>query len=269
MHIVDEPIETIHLYVVREEEKDGPLLLPLFAACLCLAVIASVVAYSALHPAYEHETLNIPAQFLPLQTFTATQTIIPTGIKTYPATTAQGTLTLTNGSVETIQLPQGMIFTGKDGTEVITDSATYVPAGSAEGFGMATVSAHLLTPGMNMSSGDIDQVLGTALYVRNLSPFLGGKPAYSVKVITSQDKQRALEAAKVSLTLQQARIHAILAAPCREAVSWSTSVHLERTCQFVANPYEPGVQITAIRLRGKSLLIDIIFIAPPKRIWGK
>src|SRR6266516_2110765 len=161
MRVVDDTIETIHLYVVREEEKRPYTVFPLFCALLCVASIVAVTVYSAQHPSYEHATLTIPAQFLPLQTFKSTQTVIPTGIKTYPATTARGTLTVTNGSVETVQLPSGMIFTGKDGIEVITDSAVYVPAGNAEGFGMSTVSAHLLTSGIYMSTLDVDQVVGT------------------------------------------------------------------------------------------------------------
>src|SRR5437764_12441526 len=98
MHIVDDPIETVHLYVVREEPKRPYTVLPLFAACLCLVMIASIAVYSGQHPVYEHATLTIPAQFLPPQTFQTTQVIIPTGRKTYPATTAHGTLTITNGS---------------------------------------------------------------------------------------------------------------------------------------------------------------------------
>src|SRR5712691_8753468 len=107
MHIMDDPVETIHVYMVREEEKSTTLFIPLFSALVCLAVIAGVTMYSGSHPAYEHQTLTIPARFLPPQTFTATQAIIPTGIKIYPATTAQGTLTITNGSVIAQTLPAG------------------------------------------------------------------------------------------------------------------------------------------------------------------
>src|SRR2546430_2641041 len=141
MRVVDDTIETIHLYVVREEEKRPYTLLPLLCALFCLFGIAAITLYSAQHPYYEHKQLTIPPQFLPLQTFKTSQAIVPTGIQTYPATTAQGTLTITNGSVETVQLPSGMIFTGKDGIEAITDSATYVQAGNADGIGRSTVSA--------------------------------------------------------------------------------------------------------------------------------
>jgi hypothetical protein len=184
MHIVDEPIETVHLYVVREEPKRPYTVLPLLSACLCLLAIASLAVYSGEHPAYEHQTLTIPARFLPPQTFTAAQPIIPTGIKTYPATTAQGTLTITNGSVIAQVIPAG--FTVQN---VAIDATVYVPPGSADGYGVATVSAHALIRGSggNFAAFAIDQVIGSSVYIRNLRPFTGGKDSYSVKYATIQD----------------------------------------------------------------------------------
>src|SRR2546423_87592 len=142
MHIVDDPIETVHLYVVREEPKQPYTVMPLIAACLCLLAIVGLTVYSGAHPAYEYQTLTLPAQLLPPQTFTATQEIIPTGVKTYSATMAHGILTITNGSVISQTIPQG--FRAEN---VITDAAIYVPPGNADGYGVATVSAHALISG--------------------------------------------------------------------------------------------------------------------------
>ena len=72
-------------------------------------------------------------------TFSTSITVTPTGIKTYPAPTAHGVLTITNGSILQEELPQGMIVTAKDRVEIITDTAVFVPAGSATGLGYATV----------------------------------------------------------------------------------------------------------------------------------
>ena len=156
--IVDE-METIHLYVVREKDKKPPVFLPLFSAVLCLAAIVGITVYSALNPTYE--TIRIPAHFFPL-VFTASEPIIATGIKTYPAITAHGTLTITNGSVISQTLPAGMIFTGQDGVEVVTDSAVFVPAGSAAGYGIAYVPAHPIISGRkgNIEALDINSVEG-------------------------------------------------------------------------------------------------------------
>src|SRR5713101_2121738 len=110
MQTVENEVETIHLYVVREHEKKPYTLFPLLCALLCLVAIAALTLYSAQHPYYEHERLTVPATLLPLKVFTATAPIIPTGVKTYPATYAQGTLTLMNGSALSEVLPQGIIF---------------------------------------------------------------------------------------------------------------------------------------------------------------
>jgi hypothetical protein len=267
VNVVDEPIETIHLYVVREETKQPFPFFPLYIMVACLACMMGGITYLALHPTYEHETLSIPAHFLPLQTFTATQLITPTGIQTYPATTAHGTLTLTNGSIVSQWLPKGFIVIANNGVQAATELALFVPAGNANGYGRATTPAHLLTTGINLSTLSIDEVIGTSLYIRNLDPFTGGRPAYSVKVITPQDKQAAFTTAHTLLAPQAARIRAILAKPCSESVLWGTSVQLSWTCQFVAYPSMPGMQITAIRLRGKNLLVDVTFIAHPRQRW--
>src|SRR6266446_3838554 len=147
MQAVQDEMETIHLYAVREQTKKPYTVLPLLCAFLCLLGITAVTLYSAEHPYYEHERLTVPTKFLPLKVFTAAAPIIPTGVKTYPATTAHGTLTLTNGSVLSEVLPQGVIFNGVNGAEVQTEQSVFIPAGSAVGYGVATVSAKALIAG--------------------------------------------------------------------------------------------------------------------------
>src|SRR2546428_5818217 len=131
--LATEPKETIHIYYEREEEKSF-VFLPLFFAFLCLVSIAAVTIYSWQHPTYEHEPVTIPAHFF-TRSYSATATIIPTGVKTYPATAAYGILTLTNGSVVSQELPQGLIFSNGSGIEVATLASVFVPAGSAAGYG--------------------------------------------------------------------------------------------------------------------------------------
>src|SRR5579863_323386 len=107
MQVVDDEIETIHLYVVREEEKRPYAVFPLLCALLCLVGIVTLMLYSAQHPYYEHERLTVPATFLPLKVFKVEIPIIPTGVKTYPATYAHGFLTFSNGSVIGQSVPVG------------------------------------------------------------------------------------------------------------------------------------------------------------------
>src|SRR5690349_21783467 len=109
MQVLDDEIETIHLYVLREEKKPPFPTLPVVVLVLYASAIVGVLLFLVFHPLLTHETLTIPAQFLPLQTFTTEQAIIPTGVKTYPATTAHGILTITNGSVISQVIPKGFM----------------------------------------------------------------------------------------------------------------------------------------------------------------
>lgn len=254
--VEDEPMETIHLYVVRGEERRPYTVFPLFCAFLCLVAIVAVTLYSAQHPYYEHQRLKVPAIFLPLKVFKAEAPIIPTGIKTYPATYAHGLLTFSNGSVIGQNVPAGFTIDG-----AITDSAVYVPPATANEFGMATVSAHLLTSGINKPTLSINEVIGSSLFIRNLSPFTGGHPAYSMSFVTEQDKQTALTKARETLALQINGLHY----PCEEfhlqnafvnAVTWR--------CQFVTYQIPTYMHVTRVQIAGKNLLIDVFFVPPPE-----
>src|SRR6266567_7040084 len=265
MHIVDDPVETIHVYMVREEPKQPYTVLPLLAALLCLAMIAGITVYSGQHPVYEHQTLTIPARFLPPQTFTAAQTIIPTGIKTYPATTAQGTLTITNGSVIAQTLPAGFILTINSNVSVVTDQVVYVPAGSVDGYGVATVEAHLSTSGVNLPVLAINQVLGTSLYVRNLQPFTGGHPAYSVKYVTPQDQQTALLQARGILLGKSSGLHE----SCIEtkvANSLPLNLVLAWRCRFVTYHVPLYMHVSAVQLVGTHVILSVWYLPPVRPV---
>jgi hypothetical protein len=265
MQTLDEKPETIHLYVVRETEPKPPIL-PIVLSALSLIV---PLVYCSLIPYQQPEVravIRVPAVPLAIQTFDATVAIIPTGVKVYPATTAHGVLTITNGSVISQDLPSGMIFTGNPGISVITDTSVYVPAGSAEGFGMSTVSAHLLTSGINLSTLSVNQVVGTSLYVRNLQPFSGGKPAYSVKDVTSQDRQTALTKARGILALQITGLHY----PCKETYLQNPKqITMTWRCQFLTYIVPSYMHVTGVTIQGKNLIISVWFIAPYRRTWAK
>jgi hypothetical protein len=253
---------------MRGEGKRPYTAFPLFCAFLCLLGIVAVTLYSAQHPYYEHERLTVPATFLPLKVFRAEAPIIPTGVKTYPATDARGTLTISNGSVVSQSLPAGLVFISKDGIAVVTDAAIFVPAGSANGFGMSTVSAHLLTLGINMSTLAINQVVGTSLYVRNLSPFTDGRPAYTVKVVTPGDIQTAIDATRALMASQESQAQAFLASPCRENLLTADSKMVATwRCQFATYKVPSYMRVTVAHLVGKSFLVDVVFVPRPRPVW--
>ena len=259
MQAVENEVETVHLYVVREHEKKPYTLLPLLCALVCLLGIAALTLYSAQHPYYEHERLTVPAVALPPKVFTAQAPIIPTGIKTYPATTARGVLTITNGSVIAQILPAGFTAVSNTNVSVVTDSAVYVPAGSADGYGMTTVPAHLLTSGINLSTLSVNQTLGTSLYVRNLQPFTGGRPAHTVIFATTADKQTALLQARGILLSKSSGLHY----PCQEVVnSHAVTVRIIVTwrCQYVGYRIPSYMHVSSVQLIGRQLILSVWYI---------
>ena len=270
MQTVDEKPETIHLYVVREKTPKPPVL-PILLSVLLLSLL---LIYCALAPYRQPElpvTLRVPAVFLPIQSFGIRVPVIPTGKKTYPATFARGILTLTNGSVISQTLPAGLIFTANSSnTEVITDFPVFVPAGSASGFGFATVQAHALISGKsgNIPSFAIDRVDGTSIYIRNLTSFHGGKDSYTIPVQLPKDRQKALDQAETSLAkLVQKR--AMLAYPCREVVSGVVKLVVQWTCQFYAYNISPLVHVTHVRLSAKTVIVDGFIVERPRPFPGK
>lgn len=273
MYQVDEKPETIHLYIVREEEV-RPSILPVVLSLFTLALLLVLGVATPYKQPEERLAIRLPAVFLAPNALTATEPIIPTGSKIFPATTAHGILTITNGSVISQTIPQGFIVDG-----VATDSAVFVPAGSANGYGIARVSAHAVVSGErgNISTYAINYVEGSSIYIRNLSPFTGGDDSYSVRVITQHDRQTAIDNARASLMQQEAHIRAILAEPCKESSSVVNSslavvsTLVKWTCQFIAYPNItiPSARITAITLLGKNLLVEVIVVAKPRRVWVK
>jgi hypothetical protein len=266
----DQPIETIHLYVVREGEKH-PSLVPVILSILALALLLVVGIITPYEPPQERTTIRVPVILLPLKAFTTSVSVIPTGIKTYPATTAHGTLTIYNGSILSQELPRGMILTGTGGVEVATDEAVAVPAGNPPAYGIATVSVHAVVPGRsgNIAALDINQVEGTSLYIRNLHSFTGGQEAHTVTFITAQDRQHALSQARQSLI--QHTLAGLLQSPCTETLTGNQILFVIWTCQFVRYdvPDFPGVKVLHAQVVGKIILLEIVFIERPRILTAK
>ena len=265
--VEEEPLETIHLYVVREEEP-RPSLLPVILSTLVLLALTAIGVLVPYKPLYVRETIRVPAILLPLRSFSTSVTITPTGEKTYPAIPAHGILTIYNGSILSQELPPGMIFTGKDRAEVITDEAVAVPAGNPPSYGMAQVAAHAVVPGTtgNIAVRDIDQVLGTFLYIRNLRPFTGGKQAHTVTFITSQDRENGLSQART--TLIQNTLTGLLQSPCKETVTGNQPLQVSWTCQFVTYSAPQGKVLHA-EVAGKSVVLEIVYVERPHRFETK
>ncbi len=268
MQTIDKQPETIHLYVVREAAPK-PSLLPIFLSFVALSLVIAIGVLSPNQQPEQRASIRVPAVLLPIRTFTAVTPVIPTGVHTYPATTAHGILTITNGSVIAQTLPAGLILLSNTGVQVATDAAVFVPAGSANGYGYATVATHALTSGKggNIATFAINQVEGSSVYIRNLSAFSGGNDSYAVKFATAQDKQTALLQARGILLNKSSGLHY----PCRERFGAKRNLLVTLTwqCQFVSYHIPAFYHVTAVRLSGKSLLLDVWFIPRPTHIWVK
>jgi hypothetical protein len=266
MQTVDEKPETIHLYVVREKEPT-PAVLPIVLSALSLAVLLAFCVLVPYQQPVTRAVIRVPAVLLPIRAFTATVAVIPTGVRVYPATTAHGVLTITNGSVIAQTIPAGFRL-----GSIITDSPVFVPAGSATGYGYATVTAHAVVSGTNgnIAAYTINQVEGSSVFIRNLTAFRGGHDRYSVKYVTAQDMQTALSQARGILFVQIGAYKDGLHYPCKEAYLYNqVRVVINWHCQFLTYQLPSYMHVSAIRIVGKNLLINVWFVARPVRRWAR
>ncbi len=259
----EEHIERLYLYVVRDDEQPPVVLLPLALSVLSLLlVIAGGVLFPYRSPLVRH-TVTVPAILLPLRTFTATAQVFPTGVQTFPATHATGTLTITNGSILAQHLPAGMIVSAATGIEVVTTTSVDVPASDGVSFGVASVRAQAVTPGAsgNLAPLAIDAVYGTSLYLRNIQPFTGGKNSYSVHITQPTDIQNALTQARTLLF--QDTLTGLLERPCAEQVSGSATLTVTWTCQLVS--YQVAGRVLNARVQGRFVIVEVL-VAMRKQI---
>ena len=257
--IDDEPIETLHIYLEREQAPH-PSLFPIVLSVIALLALVAISALTSYQRPVTRAVFRVPAVPLATKTFTAQASIIPTGVKTYPATTAHGILTITNGSIIAQTIPQGFRL-----ENVITDRAVFVPAGNANDYGYAVVTAHAVQAGIsgNIPALAIDTVVGSSVYIRNLTAFTGGNDTYSVRYATVQDKQTALTKARDALTLMSTGLHY----PCSENISGAFRVSWR--CQMLSYQIPAFYHVTGVKIVGKNLLISVWFAPRPIRYWVK
>ncbi len=258
--VEDEPLETIHLYVVREGSP-RPSVWPVLISCIALSILIAIGVLSPYKQPEQRASIRVPAVPSFVKTFSAAVTIVPTGVKSYPATYANGTLNIRNGSVIGQSIPAGFVISG-----VATDGSVYVPGATADGFGTAVVAAHSLTAGVNLPTLAINQVIGTSLFIRNLGPFTGGHPAYSVTYASQQDRLKASQQARAMVAQQIWGLHY----PCKEKQSvGSSAVEVAWECQFLTYSIPSYMRATSIMLQGSYFVVDVVFTVHPKPIWVK
>ena len=171
-------------------------LLVLFVAMLL--PIASVLfqVYVLLHPLtatvsiLTSQQVALPGiRLLHPTMLSQTQTGPATGMGHENASTATGTVTFYNGLFTAQLIPQGTVFTGSDGVQVMTDADISIPAANPPMFAVISVFAHALLPGTsgNITAGDINTTISNGILVRNLGAFYGGKNARNYHTVTRDD----------------------------------------------------------------------------------
>ena len=265
-----EPLETIHLYVVREGQ-DHSSLLPVLISILALSLLVAIGILTPYQQPEQRALIRVPAVLLPLRTFSTIVAVMPTGVRTFPARRASGVLTITNGSILAQHLPAGMVMTASNGVEVVTTASVDVPAGNGITYGIATVTAQAVAPGVegNLPALAVQVVYGTSLFLKNERAFMGGQDTYSVPVMTPQDRQRALAQARESLLPRT--LAGLLSRPCLEQVTGTTSLHVAWTCQFVTytTPVVPHVSVQQVQVVGRTVYLTITFVPRPPHLETK
>jgi hypothetical protein len=154
----------------------------------------------------------------------------------------------------------------QNGIEIVTANDVFVPGGNPPSFGVAYVKATAAIAGKqgNIAAWAINQLYGVSLYIRNLTAFHGGRDAYSVKIITAQDRQNAITTARVSVTLSEARSKDFLAYPCSEVVEQKNSrIRLIWACQYVRFAIPSYMHLTTFKLVGKNIIAEVWYVVHP------
>jgi Baseplate J-like protein len=199
MRVLDqEPMETLHLYVVPEDQL--PPKRDYFALCMvifCSLFLIGIIALSLLAPSPNHEvsfSLAIQGYALAPVSKTVKVTAIATGRQHIAATTATGTITFYNGAIYTQIIPFGTVLKGSDGIAIITDEQAVIPAAqqtTPPTYGQVSVSAHALTQGIvgNIRAGDINEACCVTSVIAQNASFHGGRDASTYTYLSDQDVQ--------------------------------------------------------------------------------
>lgn len=193
----EEPKETIHLFVVNENELPRKPDYPsLFMAILAFLYILAVIGISVFAVSPEQDvsfTLAIAGFHLAPVSKTVKTTAIATGKGHIQATTATGIITFYNGAIYTQIIPVGTVLKGADGVSVITGQQAVIPPAAQTTpptYGRINISAQALLPGVsgNIQAGDINMACCvTSVIAQNPYNFTGGRNARDFIYLTAQD----------------------------------------------------------------------------------
>jgi Baseplate J-like protein len=226
----DEPEEIIDVYFIKREAKlpedqivdvtpqnrPPSQLFTAAAVIFCLIIpISSIlfqlslvfnppIATVTIIPNVQTFTLNSTVQLGRMVhpiTLSQSATIPTTGKGHQDATQATGTLTFYNASFSSQTVNAGSLFIGADGIKVQTDAIVSVPANNPPQDGEAQIEAHASNPGNqgNIQALDINGVVSSSLFVKNLTPFTNGQDARDFQTVAKGDISNATTPMKTTL----------------------------------------------------------------------
>ena len=218
-----------------------------------LLPIASVLfqVYILLHPLTATVSILISQQgalpgtrLLHDITLSQAQTGPATGIGHENASTATGTVTFYNGLFTAQLIPQGTVFTGSDGVQVMTDAAISIPAANPPMFAVVSVFAHALLPGTagNIQAGDINTTISNGILVKNLGPFYGGKNARNYHTVSRDDINNLSTAVQKELSI---RIDNLF----REQLQAGEEMTTPQCHMSIASSYSVGHEATQVTVK--------------------
>jgi len=209
-------------------------------ACLLFQVYVLFHPFTATVTILTSQQASLPGTRL-LNSITLSQSMIgpATGRGHENASTATGTLVFYNGLFTAQLVPQGTVFTGSDGVQVMTDADISIPPANPPAFAVVSVFAHALLPGVsgNIAAGDINTTISNGILVKNLGAFYGGKNARSYHTVSRDDinnlstaAQKELSSRNDNLFREQLQAGEVLATPqCHFQTSSSGTVGQEAT----------------------------------------
>jgi hypothetical protein len=202
--------------------------------------------------------ITVPLQFLPVQTFTTTITVVPTGKNVVPATSAHGTITVYNGSLLRQQLRQTVLMV--NGAEFITDGPVTIPASQPPALGVVTVSAHAVASGQigNIGAKSINVAYSDTITMQNLTPFTGGADEQTTTYATDNDKSKALSIARATLDAKAKRYPAMLDGCSKTSTQNDLTLSAVWSCRFARYHVDAGVHVRSWqRVDSKHVRLEI------------
>jgi hypothetical protein len=233
-----------------------------------MRLFVSMLPAGVVVPPTSHHPAQIEARLLATPLLTQQVTVPTTGRGHQPATQGHGLVTFYNQAPTAQTIPSGMLLSGADGVQVVTDQAVAVPAAHLPAQGQLSVTAHALPTGPqgNIGANDLDGLCCFAgIAVQNAQAFVGGQHARDFPAVGAQDVRSAAAPLVTTLSSQgqaavQAQVRAaeqlvhpvqcapqVRATPAVGAEATQVTVAVRVTCQAeVYNADEMQARVGAL-----------------------